>query len=433
VRTRTTVAALLLLAALGLAAEPGPAEREGLAKVQAVWLDLARFCVEKKLGLGARACVERAREAGPVPDALAKEAADCPETGRDGDRERLAKRHLQAAKQAAGLWDKLAQVAAKDGAPERVAVYRGRAVEAEPSARRFAALVDALEARASADPAGVAEVASRALARGADEAVKARLVALGDGAAVGKPVLRAARGHAMRYWLSLPQGFRRKQGAPWPVLVAVDGAGCNFEGIAGAYAGQRGAWPFVVVAPVTFGNTNAIDGPLRERYVATYGEATVQAALASRLEWDEAGLVAVLDELADELGTSPKACMTGFSGGGLLTYRMILRRPDRLAAAAPACANFHGGVGVPLPAEATPEAKALQVSILTGADDPHRDFTFGNKAMPGIEPQTDAAVELLQRRGYESVMRRMLPGVGHDPAPRHVLDALSPFLSVRKG
>jgi hypothetical protein len=76
---------------------------------------------------------------------------------------------------------------------------------------------------------------------------------------------------------------------------------------------------------------------------------------------------------------------------------------------------------------------AFVLPNVTGADDPHRDFTFGNKAMPGIEPQTDAAVELLQRRGYESVMRRMLPGVGHDPAPRHVLDALSPFLSVRKG
>ncbi len=66
--------------------------------------------------------------------------------------------------------------------------------------------------------------------------------------------------------------------------------------------------------------------------------------------------------------------------------------------------------------------------IITGADDPHRTHTFGDPKIPGIEPQTDAAVDLLERRGYRAVTRTLVPGLGHDPAARHVLDALRAFL-----
>lgn len=52
--------------------------------------------------------------------------------------------------------------------------------------------------------------------------------------------------------------------------------------------------------------------------------------------------------------------------------------------------------------------------------DEHRDFTFGKKDSPGIEPQTDNAVAALKQLGYAKVERTMLPGVGHSSCAAQV-------------
>jgi hypothetical protein len=64
------------------------------------------------------------------------------------------------------------------------------------------------------------------------------------------------------------------------------------------------------------------------------------------------------------------------------------------------------------------------VRILTGAADQHRDFTFGNKDSPGIEPQTDRAVAALKELGFKDVTRTMLPGVGHSACGPQVWEAV---------
>jgi hypothetical protein len=60
------------------------------------------------------------------------------------------------------------------------------------------------------------------------------------------------------------------------------------------------------------------------------------------------------------------------------------------------------------------------VHILTGEKDEHREFTFGKKDSPGIEPQTDRAVEVLQGLGYANVRRTMVKGAGHSSLPAEV-------------
>ena len=119
---------------------------------------------------------------------------------------------------------------------------------------------------------------------------------------------------------------------------------------------------------------------------------------------------AILADLTARFGADERAFHTGFSGGGIYTYWRLFQHPDKVRGAAPACGNF-GGLGL----QGAPGAKdgGPAVFLMTGEKDPHRDFTFGDKNQPGIEPQTNAAQENLTRLGYTNVKRFMFPGVGH--------------------
>ena len=52
---------------------------------------------------------------------------------------------------------------------------------------------------------------------------------------------------------------------------------------------------------------------------------------------------------------------------------------------------------------------------MTGALDPHRQFTHGKQDSPGIEPQTDQATTALRGLKFTNVTRTMLDGVKHSP------------------
>ena len=80
------------------------------------------------------------------------------------------------------------------------------------------------------------------------------------------PLLKAATVHPMKYYLSLPPGYRREDGKRWPVLLCLDGAGSYFRGMAERFGPARGDLPFVVVAPCTWSNTDPRRGAMREKY-----------------------------------------------------------------------------------------------------------------------------------------------------------------------
>jgi poly(3-hydroxybutyrate) depolymerase len=205
-------------------------------------------------------------------------------------------------------------------------------------------------------------------------------------------------------WLSLPKGWKRK--GEWPVLVAVDGAGSNFLGAARGFAQSRGARDFLVLAPCSLSNTNALE-PVKYPF---YSKETLDEGGRDRIGFDLAGLDGLLAVLKERFGASDRIGITGFSGGGNLCYGWLARHPDRTRFAIPACANFSG---LGFQAAQPVEGGGPPIRIVTGANDEHREFTFGKKDSPGIEPQTDRAVEALGRLGFTKLERRMLPGVGH--------------------
>ena len=433
---RPLLVLLLLALALPLGADELPAaERKQRERVAALWLKLGKRALKSKLREQARSCLEEARRAvGPEPAPVQAYARACRELSGEARASALGSFVKRAAKtrtKAAGLYERLAE--AKEVPAARRGLYAWEALRLAPSAERWEGLAPALEAAWRAgERAAAGEAALAALELDPPAEVREQLEQLARLRAVGAVVLRQARGHPMRYYLALPDDYDPAAERPWPVLVTVDGAGSGFEGTAKAYANlaRKRKLSCVVVAPCGFANTNAIQGKMKEKYLRWYDEAAIAAAERDRHAFDLAGLVAVLDELRADFGVAPQVCITGFSGGGNLTYQMIFKRPELLLAAAPACANFSRPGWAA--GERSPEARALPIHVITGGKDPHRQWTHGKRGSPGIEPQTDAALAALQRAGLTRFKRTLLPELGHSPARRQVLDFFAPYLRGEK-
>src|SRR5205823_5086326 len=111
--------------------------------------------------------------------------------------------------------------------------------------------------------------------------------------------------HPMRYYLSLPKGYRRSRAQRWPVLVCLAGADSDFRGLLERYRGARGGLPVLLVCPCTFSNTNGLRGARLALYSGLYPPGVIDSSggrgllpdLRARLDWDEEGVLALLDHL----------------------------------------------------------------------------------------------------------------------------------------
>lgn len=396
---------ILLLAALAAAA-PSKAEGKLRAQLAKVWIDYARACVGRGAKTEGQRAIAEAREADAAAKDLDKVAQSVEALSRDEepDKTRQAKAHKDAAK----VCDKLAK-----HAPD----WAMRAVRLDPSKTRVNKLLGKIKKlagnRKNVDDAGKLLIALPPDTKGV--AKLERDLALSDVAVIKAP------GHPLVGYLSLPKGW--KKGREYDVLVAVNGAGSNFLGAARGFAKARGGRDVIVLAPCTLANTNKLE---KKKY-PFYSQALLDEHNANRFAFDLEGLLGLLGVVKERYGGRDKIAITGFSGGGNLCYGFTLTNPDRVLCAAPACANF-SGMGMREAKE--PENGGPPIHIMTGANDPHRDFTFGNKNSPGIEPQTDRAEKVLKEKGFQHVKRTMLPGKKHSDLKTEVWQF---YDEVRKG
>jgi predicted esterase len=426
------------------AAPPGKSkiEKSILGKIATEWINLGRWCAGRNLAEEAKRCASRAESASPEAKGLAdlKEKAEaCKGEAAEADRKTCKRKLDSASNKVARHYEKLFGLAAKaaDASDrERLEGYLWIALDISPSDKRWGSVLSIVTRLVGGKEAEKGlRLANRALALGPPKKFVPKFRSAVDRAATDKLVLMTASVHPLRYYFSLPKSFRRQKGRKWPVLVCVDGAGSNFEGIARNYKNKRGDLPFLIVSPCSFSNTNQIQGNMLKKYKKYYSDEVIEEGNRGRIRWDEEGVLTVLKDLRENFDAQERIYVTGFSGGGNITYMMIFRHPDMLNGAAPACANFSGkGAWKKWKEEwkFSDEDVNFPLHIITGANDKHRDFTHGNKNSPGIEPQTNWAEECLKELGYPNTKRTMVPGMGHSAAQKHVIDTFRPYWEGKK-
>jgi len=353
----------------------------------------------------------------PAEDALAALPADAPAAD-------WPKKKAESGKAVAKVYDRLAGIKHDDKDGARFDEYALRALRWDPSDFRVKRAASAADAASGGNRIIEAGLLVRGVLR-ADPAgtAKGKYDGLVERLAQKDLFVLGSVEQDLVAYVSLPKGW--KKGGKYPILVAVDGAGCGFEGCGRGFAAARGSRPLIVVSPMTFTNTNTLDAA---KYPA-YPKETLQKWDGNRIEFDGPGVEGVLAEVRKRFGGEEKIFVTGFSGGGNYCYYKLLHDPEGVRGAAPACANF-AGYGVQGAPGAGPSG-GPPVHIFTGEKDEHRDFTFGKKDSPGIEPQTDNAVAALKQLGYTKVDRTMIPGVGHNSCTAQVWKFIDGVMGVK--
>ncbi len=413
-------AALLLLSlAAPLAVPPGqgapPVQEAAFKKsIAAAWERLATWCAAKKLATEAKLHAGEALALDPDnAKAKAAKAADGDSAGAsEADRKEYASKLAAAKRQAAGLYQKWA-AAPHDAKDDAIHDERwGRALELDPKAVGPLYEAEWRQAIQKQQWRRVGALISRA-----DEVLgpdPRRSAALRDAEAKSsdvEPFLKKASTHPLRYWFSLPKGWTPAR--TWPVLVVVDGAGCGFYDQCRNFMGQRGDLGLIVIAPCTFANTNGLE---KAKYPWYPQELLDEVDKAGRLKWDDAGLMAVLADLRRDYKAEEKFFITGFSGGGNLTWWNTLTRPASLRGSFPACANFFAK-----PDEAPPDGKDVPIRAFQGDKDEY---------LQQLDDQWRRAEGVLQAWGYTNYSRTPIPGAGHVPAAKEVLDQVRSLLKT---
>lgn len=413
-----TLIVSLLVAATALAQQGRDPEAEIKKAVSAAIADLADYCRQKKLLAEGRDHLQQAL-AYDADNAKAKALA-----GKlDGDggeisdslRKDYAKRLESTGRKVAGL---LKQLFAQKHDPKDQARFDGYLVDAARWDAKGAGPVLDAEWRAAyqkKDYGRAHRLISAAEEVASDPARAQVLREIEVRASSAKPIQKTATTHAMKYYLSLPKNW--EPGKSYPILVAVEGAGCAFFNICNGYANARGDRGLIIVAPITFSNTNGLNA---SKYPYPQ-ELLDEADRTGRMKFDEPGLLAVLEDVRKEYGGEEKFFITGFSGGGNLCWRMTFGHPEMLRGSAPACANFYD----PGPISSAPERESLPIKAFQGDKD-----GFLNKP-PNLAAQWDMAKRLLDEKGFKNVSYVMLPGVGHAACTKEVIGFIDEVLGAK--
>jgi hypothetical protein len=329
---------------------------------------------------------------------------------------KLGKEKAKVLKKVASYYQKLFKIRPAKEVPGRFYEYMVRSIRLMPADKRtwsgyLAAVGSCL---ASKDTDGAGRLISSAMGVSPPKSMAARFLSILIKAATDKPIRMTASNHPMEYFLSLPKGYRI--GMKCRLLVTCEGAGSNFLGNHRGFVNRRGSDPVIVATPCTFSTTNALSA---KSY--NYPKEIIDRYKSGpRITFDEEGILSLVGDVTEMFKCPEKFFITGFSGGGNPTYVFIFKHPHRLAGAVPCCANF-SGLGIDMKAGPPPQGRDVAIRILTGAEDPHRQWTHGKVGSPGIEPQTDRAEKLLKEWGYGSYTRSMLPNVKHSALQGEVL------------
>jgi poly(3-hydroxybutyrate) depolymerase len=218
--------------------------------------------------------------------------------------------------------------------------------------------------------------------------------------------LKTATGHAMQYYLSLPQGWTADR--KWPVVVAIESANRDFQANAAAFVRARDKMPFIVAVPLVVTN-----GGAGFRSVATYHYGDPVWGEIDRVgafRFDEAGIAAAMADVKRLYGGEERYFLTGWEAGGHTVWAMLFQHPEQLRAVAPVSTNYAGRWMTADSFSSSPARVKL----------PLRVFQSSRVPAPFLVQQTTAAMDLARQHGYGDVTQTVVDKV-HGPMADDVL------------
>jgi hypothetical protein len=427
-RAISTLLVLLLVAATVFAKDKDPTAAEAKLKPEAAKAvaEYAAWCgahgakKEGMTALDAATALDpqtpKLAETKAALDALTEDAADAADA--------VAKQKKVVGPKIAAAFDRLAAIEHEPKDAGRFDAYVLDALAWDPSPARLAKTKKAVDDAVSGNHfdeagrllVGVKRVDVEGVAAGKYEKTEVEL-------ATKDVLLLGSDEHPLVGYVSLPKDWTK--GKSYPVLVGVEGAGCNFLGYCRSFVNARASRPVIVVAPITLSNTNA--DKLNLATYPCYTKSIIETwGGAKALQFDGPGVDALVAVVRKRFGGEEKAFYTGFSGGGMYTYFKLFQDPAHVRGAAPACGNFGGGglEGAPGVTDGGPP-----VHLFTGEKDPNRDAVAGKA--PGITGQTDLAQQNLEKLGYKNVVRTDVKGAGHNAFPELVWKFVDQVLGTK--
>ena len=214
-----------------------------------------------------------------------------------------------------------------------------------------------------------------------------------------------AAAHPMRYHLALPEGWTPARS--WPVLVVIPDAHRDFQENLQRFVAARGNRPVILVAPevLTCGGTAGLASPPYGYTAADWKAARAQGDFA----FDDAGLQAVLAEVARRWKGEPKAFLTGWEAGGHTVWPLLFRHPERWRAVFPVTTNYQGRWMDEAAFSRDPARATVPVRVLTcGApvgEDAQAVAIFGKQAERAMAEAT--------AHGFANLTSTVVPGAPH--------------------
>jgi predicted peptidase len=187
----------------------------------------------------------------------------------------------------------------------------------------------------------------------------------------------------VEYLLYLPKDYQKNQGARWPLMIYLHGAGERTTNVFGVtwhgppkLVREGRDFPFIIIAPLC----------------------------PPKQWWSDTKLLRLLDHAEQEYRVdTDRIYLTGMSMGGSGTWSLGLTQAKRFAAIAPICGNANPSLLKKLSSEQLEAVKSLHIWAFHGAKDPTVPVATSERM-----------VEALKRMGCTNVSFTKYPNADHD-------------------
>jgi len=235
----------------------------------------------------------------------------------------------------------------------------------------------------------------------------------------GNIELKTANGHPMQYFISLPEGWNKKQ--QWPIVLVIESADKAYKENMMRFVKARKNMPFILVAPYNVNNSRS---GRRDPTVFPYSSKVwdmIEQVGDCKFNLD--GITQIVKDVQQAYNGEQKYFITGFEAGAHTVWQLLFQHPERLKAAAPVAGNYNQNSCMEASLFSTDSSRInLPVRGFSGDQDQY----YGKNSPVYFQWQNAAKEAGLH--GYKNISETIVAGKGHVPMPEEVLNWFYTFL-----